>query len=155
VARKRSSGGKAKRRSSAKAKESNRPKTIHQWSDQSMVGAMEAVQEGRMGVNRAALQFGVPRTTLKDRIAGRVIHGSKSGPKPYLTYKEEKEVVDFLVTCNKTDMERQEVKPRNSRQRKPKGPKKKLRSEERWLRRKRRRVLEGLELLRSQQSSIR
>ena len=66
-----------------------------------MVGAMEAVQEGRMGVNRAALEFGVPRTTLKDRISGRVVHGSKSGPKPYLTYEQEKEMVDFLITCSK------------------------------------------------------
>ena len=84
-----------------KVRESNRPKTLRQWSDQSMVGAMEAVQEGRMGVNRAALEFGIPRTTLKDRISGRVVHGSKSGPKPYLTYEEEKEMVDFLITCSK------------------------------------------------------
>jgi len=34
---------------------------------------MKAVQEGRLGVNHAALEFGVPKTTLKDRIAGRVV----------------------------------------------------------------------------------
>ena len=43
---------------------------------------LDAVAEGRMGVNRAALEFGVPPTTLKDRIAGRVVHGTKSGTKP-------------------------------------------------------------------------
>ena len=52
-----------------------------------MLGAMNAVAEGEMGINRAVLEFGVPPTTLKDRIAGRVVHGSKSGPKPYLTTK--------------------------------------------------------------------
>ncbi len=41
-----------------------------------MLHAMEAMKTGKMGVNRAALEHGVPRTTLKDRIAGRVIHGT-------------------------------------------------------------------------------
>ena len=62
-----------------------RPQKLRMWSDESMLGTMDAVAEGRMGVNRAALEFGVPPTTLKDRIAGRVVHGTKSGPKPYLT----------------------------------------------------------------------
>ena len=38
-----------------------------------------------MGVIQAALSYGVPRTTLKDRVAGRVLHGSNFGPQPYLT----------------------------------------------------------------------
>ena len=50
-----------------------------------------------MGVNRAALEYNVPCTTLKDRVSGRVIHGSNMGPKMYLTYEEEKESVDFLL----------------------------------------------------------
>ncbi len=43
----------------------------------------------------------VPRTTLMDRLSGRVIHGTKMGPKSYLTREEEKELVDFLVNCSK------------------------------------------------------
>ncbi len=35
-----------------------------------MIEAMKAVNEAGMGVNRAALEYGVPRTTLKDRISG-------------------------------------------------------------------------------------
>ena len=49
-----------------------------------MRGALKAVAEG-MGVNRAAMEYGVPRTTLKDRVAGRVQHGCNSGRAPYLT----------------------------------------------------------------------
>ena len=64
-----------------------------------MLGAMNAVAEGEMSINRAALEFGVPPTTLKDRIAGRVVHGSKSGPKPY--HEEELELVKFLINCSK------------------------------------------------------
>ena len=66
-----------------------------------MLGAMNAVAEGEMGINRAALEFGVPSTTLKDRIAGHVVHGSKSGPKPYLHHEEELELVKFLINCSK------------------------------------------------------
>ena len=32
-----------------------------------MVEAMEAVKTGRLGVNRAAEEYNVPKTTLKDR----------------------------------------------------------------------------------------
>ena len=55
-----------------------------------MENAMQAVVNGELGMNRAALQYGVPPTTLKDRMSGRVIHGSKIGPKPYLSYEERK-----------------------------------------------------------------
>ncbi len=75
----------------------NRPKKYRAWTDESMTGAMKAVHEG-MGVNRAALEYGVPRTTLKDRISERVRHGTKSGPAPYLTPEEEQELREFLET---------------------------------------------------------
>ncbi len=71
------------------------------WSDEAVVGAMKAVKEGRMSVNRSALEFGVPRTTLKDRIAGRVVHGTNIGPKKYLSQEEEQELVNFLIKCSK------------------------------------------------------
>ena len=80
-------------------KPSNRSAKLRSWSDVSMLWAMEAVKDGSMGVNRAALEHGVPRTSLKDRLTGRVIHGTKIGPKPYLTNEEEKELVNFLVGC--------------------------------------------------------
>jgi len=48
----------------------NRPTKLHQWSDKSMVKALDMVTSGKMGVNSTALEFGVPCTTLKDRVAG-------------------------------------------------------------------------------------
>ena len=47
--------------------------------------AIEAVQSRQ---NIAAREFNVPATTLKDRLSGRVEHGSKPGPAPYLTEDE-------------------------------------------------------------------
>jgi hypothetical protein len=100
---KKKKGGKGKenRRAPVKGKVPNRPKKHRQWSEESMLGAMNAVKEGLMGVNRAAFEFAVPRTTLKDRISGRVIHGTSTGPKPYLSLEEEKELVDFLLKCSR------------------------------------------------------
>ena len=70
------------------------------WTDESMCAAIEAVKGGT-SIYRAAIEHGVPRMTLQNRISGRVVHGKKSGPKPYLTSTEEKEVADFLVQTAK------------------------------------------------------
>ena len=65
------------------------------WTHEQMVEAMKAGE----GVNQAARAYGFPLTTLKDRISGRVIHGTKSGPKPYLSPNEEVELAQFLKDC--------------------------------------------------------
>jgi len=75
-----------------------------------MLLAMNAVRDGIMSANMAARNYEVPPSTLKDRILGRVKHGTKPGPIPYLTVGEEKELHDFLVQvaamgCGKTKIE--------------------------------------------------
>lgn len=65
-----------------------------------MCAAMKAVKDGT-SVYRAAIEHGVPRMTLQNRVSGRVVHGRKLGPKPYLTVTEEKEVANFLVQTAK------------------------------------------------------
>ena len=62
-----------------------------------MVEAMDTVKSDRLGVNRAAEEYNIPRTTLKDRLAGRVKPGTKSGPDPHLTLSKETELVTFLI----------------------------------------------------------
>ena len=61
---------------------------------------MEAVRSGDMKVNRASRVYEVPRTTLKDRLSGRVKHGTNPGPTPYLTCDEEAELATFLIECS-------------------------------------------------------
>ena len=70
---------------------SNRPK---KWNDDA-TGRSYLEAEGKIGINRAALEFYMPHTTLKDRVSGRVIHERNMGAKMYLTFEEEKEL-DFL-----------------------------------------------------------
>jgi len=60
-----------------------------------MSKALDLVVEGKMGINRAALECGMP--PLKDRIAGRVVPGCRMGKKPYLTEEEEKELVSYVT----------------------------------------------------------
>ena len=74
------------------------PKKCKKWMKEQMVKAMEVVRAGS-GINRAALDYGVPRTTLKDRLSGRVKDGVLPGPDPYLASDEEKELATFLVDC--------------------------------------------------------
>jgi len=63
-----------------------------------MTGAMKAVADGLFSVNKATDEIGVPRLTLKDRLSGKVVHGARSGPTPYLSGVEENELVKFLLT---------------------------------------------------------
>lgn len=52
---------------------------------------MKAVEDGSP-INQVARDHGVPKTTLRDRLSGRIVHGSKPGPTPYLTSSEELEL---------------------------------------------------------------
>ena len=60
---------------------------------------MKAVASGECCINRAALDYGVLCTTLKDRLSGRVEHGRKPDPAPYLSAVEENELGEFLKSC--------------------------------------------------------
>lgn len=62
---------KAVRRPKKKMNTVNRPKKLCQWTYEQMRHAMEGIMSGELRVNRSALQHGIPRTTLKDRIPGR------------------------------------------------------------------------------------
>ncbi len=46
--------------------------------------AFDACGKEGMTIREAALRFGVPRSTLGDRVSGRVLPGATSGPKAYL-----------------------------------------------------------------------
>ena len=84
---------------SVKSPPASRPSTKRlQWSNQQMEAAMKAVESGS-GINKAAREHGVSKTTLKDRINGKVEHGRKPGPQSYLTNFEERELGVFLKEC--------------------------------------------------------
>ena len=100
--------GRQKRRSIERRRSKSAPAIIvrspvkkskrKQWTNEQMIAAMEAVETGENGINRAAVDHGVPKTTLKNRLSGCVKHGKKPGP-DYLNQEEEKELVSFVKSC--------------------------------------------------------
>ena len=48
-----------------------------------MLAAITMAKNGEVSANQAADVHGVPRSTLKDRLKGKVTHGMKPGPHPY------------------------------------------------------------------------
>ena len=63
-----------------------------------MVKAMAMVEMGVL-IRHASEMFDVPKSSLYDRVSGRVQHGSQQGKAPYLNRQEEEELVKFLVKC--------------------------------------------------------
>ena len=58
---------------------------------------MDAVRKGPISINKAALLYSVPPTTVKDHSSGMVAHGTKPGPVKYLNDEEECALSDHLI----------------------------------------------------------
>ena len=59
--------------------------------------ALTFLREKRMSVRAASRQFNIPKTTLFDKLHGRVADNAKAGRPTVLTYSEEVELVDWVV----------------------------------------------------------
>ena len=77
---------------------SDRPSAYRDYSAERMVRAFEAVHQGELSVCRAAEEYGVPRSTLQDKVAGRFVLNARSGW-ALLTANEEKHLAEFLIGC--------------------------------------------------------
>lgn len=64
-----------------------------QYEEKSMEDAINAVHDG-MSKRAAAAKYGIPRTTLNDKIAGKTPEGRKIGKDPVLTSEEEQSLVE-------------------------------------------------------------
>ena len=80
------------------ASTSGRPHSYRHWSEEKLYQACKEVQEGK-SIRHAAQSFGIPKSTLHDRVSGKVMFGARSGPTAYLTEEEEDELVAFLTGC--------------------------------------------------------
>ena len=54
--------------------------------------AIECARSGAASVNKAAGMYGIPKSTLKDRLSSHIQLGSRPGPYPYLIPSEEAEL---------------------------------------------------------------
>ena len=94
---------KSRQQHCSSTKVSNRSAVRKQWSDVQMEAALKSVIKDGLSQNRAADLHGVPRSTLKDRLSGRFVHGTNPGPQSYLSSSEELELAAFLVDAAKMD----------------------------------------------------
>ena len=69
------------------------------YSSVNMEKAYEAVAAGKMCVQKAGEECGVPKSTLHDRVSGKVALNARSGRKKLLTDEEEASLIEFLVGC--------------------------------------------------------
>jgi hypothetical protein len=65
------------------------------WTEENMEKAIETVRNGSMSQRQAAFTFGVPRTTLNDRILGK--HNGKHGRETLLSSTCETLLVTLLL----------------------------------------------------------
>ena len=77
------------------------PKRQMQWTEEVMEAFTSDVRSSKYSMLHAAKIYGIPKSTLHDRISGKVIHGQKAGPKRYFTLAEESDMADFLVDVAK------------------------------------------------------
>ena len=78
----------------------DRPEKLKLWKPEAMEKALDAVIVHGVSIRRAALEHGIPRSTLGDRVSGRVLPGKLSGPIKILSDQEETELVSFLRKCS-------------------------------------------------------
>ena len=64
--------------------------------------AIAELEKGTItSVRRAALMYGIPRSTLHDHFKGKIAPGSRPGPELYLSAEEEEELSSFLLKCSR------------------------------------------------------
>ena len=69
-----------------------RPQSYKKYDEEKL---SKAVING-MSVRRAAEEYGIPRSTLHNRVSGKVPFGAKSDTHRYLNLTEELELASFL-----------------------------------------------------------
>ncbi len=62
-----------------------------------MRNAVSDVQTGCLSYRKAAQQYGIPKSTIRDHVTGLVEIGRRSGPRPVLSKEEEEAIVQWLI----------------------------------------------------------
>ena len=77
------------------------PKRRMRWTDEVIRAAMDLEKSGKYSMFRAAKLYGIPNSTLHDRISGKILQGQKPGRKRYFSDAEENEMANFFVEVAK------------------------------------------------------
>ena len=68
------------------------------WKEQDMAAAVQSVRSGKLSIRKAAAEFNVPKSSLGNRISGRVEHGKQNGSETLLDPADEAALAAFHLT---------------------------------------------------------
>lgn len=71
--------------------------TRFKYTEEDLVNALESVKSKKLSLNKAALQYNIPKSTLSNKLNGKTIEGRRMGPPPVLTTAEEKYLEDWII----------------------------------------------------------
>ena len=71
------------------------------WTEEGMEQAIKSITLRGMSVREAAEQYNIPKSTIYDRLSGKVLPNMSCGAPKYLTDNEERELATFLIGCSK------------------------------------------------------
>ena len=74
-----------------------RERKTRKWTPEAMEQAMQEVEAGRLTCRQAAKRFGVPKSSLNDRVSGRVASDCVHSRGPLLTPADENSLVEYCL----------------------------------------------------------
>ena len=66
-----------------------------------MLTAIATFRAGGISFRKCADQFNAPKSTLRDRITGRVVHSTKNGPETKLSAEDENKLAAYLIDTSR------------------------------------------------------
>lgn len=67
------------------------------YSEEDLQNAMESVRSKQLSLNKAALQFKIPKSTLSKKLTGKTTEERRMGPPPVLTAIEERNLEEWII----------------------------------------------------------
>ncbi|XP_071138373.1 uncharacterized protein [Mytilus edulis] len=71
------------------------------YNDTTLEMVVQLVKDGGISMRKAALAYGIPRSTIQDKVNGRTEIAARSGPKPVLSTTEEARIVEWCLEMAK------------------------------------------------------
>lgn len=68
-----------------------------QYTEEAISAAVADVRNSKLSIRKAAAKYKVPKSTISDRLTGKVTEGSKWGSKPVLSGTYENQMIDCAI----------------------------------------------------------
>jgi hypothetical protein len=67
------------------------------YTDAAMSAAISDVKQNKMSIRKAAEKYKVPKSSLSDRVTGKIAEGARWGRQPIFNQEDETEMVDVAI----------------------------------------------------------